>query len=430
MAKLTKREIDRAEPGATRYTIYDDEIRGFGVRVFPGGQKSYVLEYRPGAGGRGVAKRRMTIGVYGSDLTPDAARKLARDMLADIRRGDDPAAGRKHSRAMPTFRDFGEEFLTAAVESKLLKPRSVSNYATLLRKFAFPAFGSSKLNSVTTADVRRLHREMGKKQPTNANRMVAAVGAVYRYACDAETIPPGNNPAHGIAKFKEEGRERFLTIDELGRLGAALREGETIGLPWQRQLDTTKKAKHRRKPENQRTKLSSDETIAIRLLLFTGCRLREILHARWSDVDLERGLLNLADSKTGRRSIILSGPALAALGQHSRSGDYVVAGANPKKPRADLKRPWALITARADLGGLRLHDLRHTFASVGVGGGMGLPVIGKLLGHADIAVTQRYAHLEDTHAKRATDLIAGGIAAALGAQACTSAEGEMRESLA
>lgn len=416
MAKLTKSEIDRAQPGDKRYTLFDEEVRGFGVRVFPSGQKSFVLEYRPGAGGRGVAKKRVTLGVYGSDLTPDAARKLAREMLADIRRGDDPAAGRKRAREMPTFRDFGEEYLSQA-EASGLKPRTVVNYRILLRKYAFPALGSSKLDAVTTADIRRLHREMAKTQQANANRMVATVGAVYRFATDDETLKLAGNPARGIKKPAERKRERFLTDEEMIRLGKALRIAETTGVPWQSEGDPTKRSKHRPvNEENRRTVFTADETAAIRLLLLTGCRLREILHARWADVDMQRGILNLADSKTGRRPVILSASALAVLAEHPRTSAYVIAGADPKKPRADLKRPWAAVTRHAGLDGLRLHDLRHTFASVGAGGGMGLPVIGKLLGHSNAATTARYAHLADSQAKRATDLIAGGIAAALAGQ--------------
>lgn len=130
---------------------------------------------------------------------------------------------------------------------------------------------------------------------------------------------------------------------------------------------------------------------AIRLLLLTGCRLREILHLRWSDVDLERGMLNLLNSKTGRKNVILNAPALAVIGTLPRMGDYLIHGERPDKPRADLKRPWAIVCRRAGLEGVRIHDLRHSFASIGVGTGHGLPIVGKLLGHADASSTARYA---------------------------------------
>jgi integrase len=144
---------------------------------------------------------------------------------------------------------------------------------------------------------------------------------------------------------------------------------------------------------------------AIRLLLFTGCRLREILH-------LERGLLFLADSKTGRKTVILNAPARAVLSGLDRIGPYVVAGDDPEKPRADLKRPWEAVARRA-VEGVRLHDLRHTYASFGAAGGLGLPIIGKLLGHTQASTTQRYAHLDADPLRRASDAIGGRIAAAL-----------------
>ncbi|GLS99481.1 integrase [Sphingobium jiangsuense] len=416
MAKLTKSEIDKAEARTTRYTLWDDEVRGFGVRVFPSGQKSFVLEYRPGAGGRGVAKKRVTIGVYGRDLTPDAARKLAREMLADIRRGDDPAASRRRSRAMPTFRDFAEEYL-AEGKALGLSPNTIVNYGVWLRRHAMPALGGTRLDSVQPADVRRLHRAIGKTKPVTANRVVVAVRAVFNYAAAEELLAKEQNPVREVRLFDEQAVERFLTIEELERLGTTLRLAETEGLPWTAPPRADRKAKHRRKPENQRTILGHDETAAIRLLLFTGLRLREILHARWADVDMERGILTLPDSKTGRRPVILSEAALEILRTHPRSSDYIIAGLDPEKPRADLNRPWKAVRTHAELEGLRLHDLRHSFASVGAAGGMGLQIVGRLLGHRHASTTQRYAHLADDPQRRAADMIAGSIAAALAGKA-------------
>lgn len=149
------------------------------------------------------------------------------------------------------------------------------------------------------------------------------------------------------------------------------------------------------------------------MLLFTGCRLREILHIKWEQVDLERGLLFLANSKTGRKTVILNAPALEVLAGLDRVGTHVVPGDDPDKPRADLKRPWAAVAKRARLSGVRLHDLRHTYASFGAGGGVGLPIIGKLLGHTQVQTTQRYAHLDADPLRRASEAIGGRIAAAL-----------------
>jgi len=161
------------------------------------------------------------------------------------------------------------------------------------------------------------------------------------------------------------------------------------------------------------TKIAHSAAAALRLLLFTGCRLREILHLRWEHVDLERGCLFLPESKSGRKTVILNAPALSVLNGLERVGPYVVPGDDPEQPRHDLKRPWNAVTQRADLIGVRLHDLRHTYASFGAGGGLGLPIIGRLLGHAQAATTARYAHLDNDPLRRASEAIAGRIAAAL-----------------
>jgi integrase len=165
------------------------------------------------------------------------------------------------------------------------------------------------------------------------------------------------------------------------------------------------------------TRMSPFAGAAIRLLLFTGCRLREILHPRWSDVDLERGMLNLSDSKTGRKSVILNAPALAVIGALPRLGEYVIQGEHEDKPRSDLKRPWAVVCERAGLAGVRIHDLRHSFASVGVGAGHGLPIVGKLPGHADASSTARYAHLDADPVRRASNSIAAAIEVAMNGKA-------------
>ena len=220
------------------------------------------------------------------------------------------------------------------------------------------------------------------------------------------------NPARQIEQFKEDRRERFLTGQELERLGSAIRDAETRGIPWV--VDERKpKAKHLPKAKNRFTKIGPLAAAAIRLLLFTGCRLREILHLKWGHVDLERGLLFLADSKTGRKTVILNAPALAVLAGIPRLGSYVVPGGDPEQPRADLKRPWEAVVRRAGLDGVRLHDLRHTYASFGAGGGLGLPIIGRLLGHIQASTTQRYAHLDADPLRRASESIGGRIAAAL-----------------
>jgi integrase len=149
-------------------------------------------------------------------------------------------------------------------------------------------------------------------------------------------------------------------------------------------------------------------------LIFTGARLREILHLKWDQIDFERGLLLLPTSKTGKKTILLNAPALAILNNLPRAGEYVIAGTSLDKPRADIKKPWKAVSKRAGLTGVRIHDLRHTHASVGAGAGLGLPIIGKLLGHTQAVTTQRYAHLDNDPLRKASERIASYLASAMG----------------
>jgi integrase len=410
VAKLSKRAIDGLRPGETPFILFDADLKGFGVRVQPSGQKSYVVEYRPGSGGRGVGKRRVTIGAV-TTLTPDEARRAARDYLAKVQLGCDPAAERRAERVTPSLADLIDAYIADEVRPKR-EPATVAIYALHLEKHVKPLLGTKKATLVSHADVARLHREIGATRKPTANRIVRVLSGLFSYAERRGIIPKGSNPAKGIEPFKEEGRERFLTSDELQRLGAALREAETVGLAWEVRPDNPK-AKHAPKVDNRREVYPPHVTGAIRLLLFTGCRLREILHLRWRDVDFERGLLFLPKSKTGKKTVVLNAPALAVLASLPRVGSFVIFGAKLDAPRSDLKRPWDAVAARAGLSGVRLHDLRHSFASVGAGAGMGLPIVGKLLGHASTATTERYAHLDADPLRVASERIGGRISAAL-----------------
>ena len=186
-------------------------------------------------------------------------------------------------------------------------------------------------------------------------------------------------------------------------------------------------AKHAPKEQNRRTVIGQHAAAAIRLLTLTGARLREILRLRWEHVDFERGLLFLPDSKTGKKAIVLNAPAMAVLAALPRVGAYVIAGQDAgtesEKPRADLNKPWRAIRKRAGLDGVRIHDLRHTHASIGAGAGLGLPIIGKLLGHTKASTTQKYAHLDTDPLRRASDHIGAHIAAAMGEPAKKAARG-------
>lgn len=407
--KLTKRAVDDIQPTGRRFIVYDTELKGFGLKVTPSGSKTWCVEYRGGTRGRTVNKRRMTLGSV-TAVTPDEARNAARTILARVALGDDPAAATAHARQIPSFQEFAERYLLEEAQAKL-KPKTVENYRLWLRKHAQPALGGLKLDKIKLADVAKLHREIGLTRSMTANRVVECIGSVYRYAGTCGVVDRGHNPAAHIEAFRERRRERFLSSEELGRLGEAIREAETTGIPWE--VDETKPtSKHI--PKKRQTIIGPFAAAALRLLILTGARLREILDLKWDYVDLELGLLLLPDSKTGRKTIVLNAPALAILSELPRLGSYVIMGDHEEKPRHDLHRPWRLICKRAGLAGVRLHDLRHTHASVGAAAGLGLPIIGKLLGHANTSTTNRYAHLDADPLRRASDQIGGRINAAMG----------------
>jgi len=409
IAKLTKRVVDTIKPGDHRVIYYDSELKGFGLKVSPAGGKTWCVEYRPGARGRSVSKRRMVLG-SASTLTPDQARNAARDILARVALGEDPAASRSAAREMPNFRDFAARYLAEEAKAKL-KPRTVVNYEIYLRKHAIPVIGSMKLDRIATSDIAKMHRLIGQAKPMTANRVVQCISSIYRYAAICGLVLRGHNPASHIEAFREQRRERFLNSEELARLGDAIREAETTGILWE--VDDRKPtAKHI--PKNGRTIIGPHAAAALRLLILTGARLRGILGLKWEYVDRERGLLFLPDSKTGRKTIVLNAPALAVLSALPRVGSYVIMGDDPEKPRHDLNRPWKLVSKRAALEGVRLHDLRHTHASFGASAGLGLPIIGKLLGHTQSSTTQRYAHLDIDPLRRASENIGNRLATAMG----------------
>ena len=350
-AHLTKRIVDAAAPQAKRYTLFDDRLVGFGLRVYSTGEKSWIVEYRPGHGGRTTAKRRFTLGGVGV-LTPEQARSKAKDALSGARLGDDPANAKAAGRRAMTVKQLAALFMTEHVEPKR-KPGTIYHYRHLLDDVVAPALGSFKVRDVQRADIAKLHLER-KATPYQANRLLAVLGSMFNFAQSRSILPDGFNPARRIGKFPEHRRERFLSMEELARLGEACREAETLGVEWD--VDESQpNAKHiPKRPESRRTIVPVHATGAIRLLILTGARLREILHLRWEHCDLQRGLLLLPDSKTGRKTIVLNGAALELLAKLPRAGDFVIAGSDPHRPRADLQRPWALISKRAGLEGVRI----------------------------------------------------------------------------
>ena len=405
--RITKRAVDALQcpMGRDREFLWDDALAGFGVAAFPTGRKAYVAQYRQN--GR---SRRVTIGDYGR-LTPDEARSQAKFILGAVETGADVIADRRAARDVRTFGAVAKDFLALHVATKR-KSRTGEFYGQLLQSYVMPVFGSKRILDVSRADVARMHGKF-LNSPYQANRALAFISAVWNWAAKRDEVALANNPAKGIERYPEKKRERFLTTDELARLGTTLAEGETVGLPWL--VDETAPGAKHVPIENRRTILDPFAAAAIRLLILTGARVREILDAQWKQVDIERGVIFLADSKTGKKPIYLSAAALAVLEALPRieGNPYIIAGAKDGAPRADLQRPWAAVKRVAELDGVRLHDLRHSFASIGAGASMGLPIIGKLLGHSQASTTHRYAHLDADPLRRAVDTIGATITAAM-----------------
>lgn len=404
-AETVAEAMKSALPNKTKF-YFDDDLAGFGFYRTTTGTGTFFVEFRPVAGG---SKKRLKLGRVGA-LKANEAREAARKAIAHAGLGKDLAKDRAHERAAGTVKELVEEYIAG----KEMKPATRSFYETTLKKHIVPHLGSQKAVAVSRVDVQRAHMKMSKTARYSANRAMALLSAAYVWGAKRGLAPEGMNPAASIDRNKEEARERYLSPDEMARLGDALREAETVGIPHK-----ASDSKHAPKEKN-RTIYGLHVTGAIRLLMLTGCRLREILNLKWNEYDAKRGLLLLPDSKTGRKTIVLSEAAQTELESIPRAGKYVIAGqsvATPdEKPRSDLKKPWAAISRRAGIEDVHLHDLRHTFASVGAGGGMSLLTIGKLLGHADAATTQRYAHLHVDPTRAAANAIAGQIADAIGAR--------------
>lgn len=428
--KITTKVVKDLEPKSSDYFAWDSTLKGFGLKVATTGRKTFIAQYR--LRGEGRKSKRITIGAFGT-WTVEQARDRALEIIRDASL---PPQVRAQEQAII---DLAEEQIKQQDEERLLskqlrfervavrfmrdhirlkrKIKTAVDYRKLIISYMLPAFKGRDMREITRAEVSKLHRSMSHIAPT-ANRTLAVLSSIYGFA-EIEGLLPEDvrRPTYRIEKFKEEAKEVFLSTEQIEKLGAAIREAETVGVPWE--IKQGANSKHVAGTEFRFTKIDPDAAAALRLLIFTGARLREILNLTWQEVDLERGLLRLRDSKTGRKTILLNGPARAIIIELSKTKtcDYVFAGeskdGNPQ-PRADLKRPWDAVRKLAGLEGVRLHDLRHSFASAGAGAGHGLVVIGKLLGHSQSSTTERYAHLADDPLREASESIASKIAASMG----------------
>lgn len=379
MPKLTKRLVEAVEPEARDVILRDSELKGFLCKITPKCKRVYMLYYRT-ADGR---ERKPVIGEHGA-LTCEQAREIAKDWLAEVRQGGDPSGKRQELRSSISIQELWEVYRKA--RKPHLKPSSEKELTRLWEKYILPELGKVKAVQLETSAIRRFH-ERNAYRPYTANRMLEAVRSIYNHAIENQLLPLPKNPCIGIKKYKEKKRERFLSMEEVGRLSEVLRQGELQGT-------------------------EATSTVAlIRLLLLTGCRLGEILTLKWEHVDYEQSCLRLPDSKTGAKTVYLSAPAIEVLQGITRIEDnpYVITGGTQEGNLSPPQKAWRRIRGNAGLPDVRLHDLRHSFASVGAAGGLSLPMIGALLGHSQSQTTERYAHLCADPMKQAADLIGGRI---------------------
>jgi integrase len=372
--KLTKSAVEKLAPTDADYIVWDSSLPGFGVRVKPSGVKSYVVQYRNRQTG---ASRRKTIGQHGPLLTFHQAHERARITLADALKGNDPIADVHAIRTAPTMKNLTTEYLEQhAIPKK--RPRSVANDRSMIERIILPRLGSKKVSAVRSREIHALHVSM-KETPHQANRVLALASKMFSLAMKWGWR--SDNPVRGIERYPEEGRERWLSDDELGRLLNAL----------------SVHPNHR-------------AANAVRFQLLTGARIGEVLSARWSDLDLSRGVWIKSSHHTKQKRtehLPLSGSSLALLAemrdQAEPAEQYLFPGNVPDKPLQGIKKFWRSITKQIGLENYRLHDNRHTHASHLVSSGLSLEIVGQLLGHTNPLTTKRYAHLADDPLRAAAE---------------------------
>ncbi|NOC85621.1 site-specific integrase [Ruegeria sp. HKCCD6428] len=384
MPKLTKRAVEALPVEAKDYFVWDSQIAGFGVRVMPSGAKTYQAQYR-----KGGRTRRVSIGRHGK-ITVDEARKLAKELMGQVAKGENPAEEIAQHRRAPTVAALCERFFDTHVKERC-KPSTQGEYRRAIDLFIVPAIGSFKVVDVERKDIAELHHKFRDK-PYQANRTLGVLSKMFNLAEIWGLRPDGSNPCRHVPKYREEKRERFLNQDELQRLGQALTDAERDGSE------------------------SPFVVAAFRLLILTGCRLGEIQTLQWSFIT-DAGM-ELPDTKTGARRIPLPQPARAVLSTLPRLPDnpYVITGAVPGHYATDLQKPWRRIRKRAGLNDVRIHDLRHTYASNAVSSGMPIQMVGRLLGHSQIQTTMRYAHLADDPVRQAAEENASRLNTLVGGQ--------------
>ena len=388
MARFRTKTISRSTVDALKVEkdtmFWDRELPGFGVRVYPSGSKVYIVQSRA----RGKPAQRVTVGPHGV-IAPEEARRRAGLIIARIKAGKEPVPEPLSAKLAkgPTVADIARRYLEGHVAARC-RPATAELYGIAVEKYLLPAFGKRSALAIDHAQVTELHHALRDK-PVMANKVVETLSRIYNAAEDKGLIPVGSNPCGLVVKNRECKRERFLTPDEFQRLGRALDEAVTC------------------------RRVSPYSVAAIRLLILTGCRKREILHLRWEQVNLRAAELVLAETKTGPRTVSLSSTAVRVLESIPRVAvsPWVIPGRVEGRPMRNIDEAWGVVCELAGLEDTRIHDCRHSFASRALALGENLPMIGRLLGHSELQATERYAHLDRDWVREAAVRISESIAA-------------------
>ena len=362
--------------------VWDRHLPGFAVRVYPSGTCTYVVQTRGPYGAR-----RVTLGRHGA-IGATEARRRAWQVIARIKAGKEPLPEHSTSRraAGPRVADMAARYMDEYVAVHC-KPATLRIRSAAIYRHIVPRLGKLRIGAVRRRHVTRLHQGLAAT-PVEANNAVITLSQIFTKAQDWGILAEGANPCRHVELYRQRKRERFLTEAEFKRLGRVLDESEENG-------GATPAA-----------------IAAIRLLILTGCRRGEILGLRWEDVDLESRELRLRDTKTGPRTVPLSPAAVKLLAGLPRyeGGPWVIPGRKPGTHLVRLGNAWRLLRKRAGLEDVRLHDLRHSFASSALALGESLPMIARLLGHRQIASTARYAHLARASVHQAAARVADSLA--------------------
>jgi len=368
-----------AAPARGNKLYYDSDVPGFACRITASNARAFVLNYHRKADG---LERRMTIGTFPA-WSVVQARARAQELRREVDGGGDPVGEHRAEREAPTIADLCERFIEEHVAKK--RPNTQREYRQLIRREIVPGLGRLKVASVEYEHIERWHAKISQRAPSQANRALACLSTAMVLAIKWRMRP--DNPVRSVKRNAEHARERYLTGEELDRLTAALAADP-----------------------------NQDTADVFRLLLLTGARRSEVVTATWDQFDLSTGVWTKPPDKTKqakRHRVPLNAPACALLAARWRRRDpampWVFPGRRGGRPCHDVKYVWQRVCATAAITGLRIHDLRHSYASQAVNAGFSLPVIGKLLGHSLPRTTARYAHLYDDILKEATERVGAAI---------------------